>query len=241
MKSLDLTFPSPEENLACDEALLDQCEEGYPHEILRFWEPRSYFAVLGYSNRPDTELDLNACRKSKVPVLRRCSGGGTVLEGPGCLNFSLLLNIASRQELKGVQRTNAFVMKQHQEALETLLSGRVRIQGTSDLTLNDRKFSGNAQRRKRNWVLFHGTFLISLDIQQVEQCLRHPEKQPDYRRSRSHSDFLTNIGLSTTTLKEALQKKWDAKDPLDEIPHDRIQRLVKTHYGSETWTLRDVR
>ena len=39
MQLLDLTFPTPEENLACDEALLEMCEQGYDREILRFWEP----------------------------------------------------------------------------------------------------------------------------------------------------------------------------------------------------------
>ena len=37
MKQLDLTLPSPAENLACDEALLDWCEENGGEEILRFW------------------------------------------------------------------------------------------------------------------------------------------------------------------------------------------------------------
>ena len=46
----DLTLPTPEENLACDEALLDLCEAGGAGELLRFWEPPSYFVVLGYAN-----------------------------------------------------------------------------------------------------------------------------------------------------------------------------------------------
>ena len=47
MKWIDLTYDSPAENLACDEALLDHCEEGGEGEILRFWEPSAFFVVLG--------------------------------------------------------------------------------------------------------------------------------------------------------------------------------------------------
>src|SRR5690242_14068944 len=93
MKHLDLTLPSPAENLAADEALLDQCEAGAEGEILRFWEPREAFVVLGYANRAALEVDLPACQAHQIGVFRRCSGGGTVLQGPGCLNYSVILRI----------------------------------------------------------------------------------------------------------------------------------------------------
>ena len=91
MKCLDLTLRTPAENLACDEGLLDFCEGGCGHEILRFWEPQTHFVVLGHANRVATEVDREACERLGIPVLRRCSGGGTVLQGPGCLNYSLIL------------------------------------------------------------------------------------------------------------------------------------------------------
>ena len=61
MKLLDLTLPSPAENLACDEALLDACEESGGDEILRFWEARETFVVVGYANKVATEVNLDAC------------------------------------------------------------------------------------------------------------------------------------------------------------------------------------
>ena len=93
MKLLDLTLPSPAENLACDEALLDACDENGGEEILRFWEAREPFVVVGYANKVATEVNLDACAAKKLPVFRRCSGGGTVLQGPGCLNYALILRI----------------------------------------------------------------------------------------------------------------------------------------------------
>ena len=60
MKLFDQPFKSPEENLACDEALLEMCENGAEGEILRLWEPKDYFAVLGYSNKANEELCLRS-------------------------------------------------------------------------------------------------------------------------------------------------------------------------------------
>ena len=70
---------TPEENLACDEVLLDLCERGGGDELLRFWALPQYFVVVGYANKASTEVDLPLCRQLGIPVLRRCTGGGTVL------------------------------------------------------------------------------------------------------------------------------------------------------------------
>src|SRR4051794_12657586 len=94
MKYIDLTLSTPPEDLACDEALLDLCEEGSEGELLRFWEPQQPFVVLGYANQAAVEADLDACKAHEVGVFRRCSGGGTVLQGAGCLNYSVILQIA---------------------------------------------------------------------------------------------------------------------------------------------------
>src|SRR5664279_2273934 len=93
MKLCDLTLQSPEENLACDEVLLDLCEAGDSDELLRFWAFPRYFVVLGYANNAATEVNLPVCQSLTIPVLRRCTGGGTVLQGPGVLNYSLILRI----------------------------------------------------------------------------------------------------------------------------------------------------
>ena len=83
MKILDLTLPTPAENLACDEALLDESEEGRHEEFLRFWEPADYFVVVGSSNKIAQEVNVEACRADNVPILRRHSGGGAVLQEIG--------------------------------------------------------------------------------------------------------------------------------------------------------------
>lgn len=236
MKYIDFSFPTPAENLACDEALLDYCEAGSLDEALWFWEAREPFVVIGYANHAAQEADLEACKARDIPVLRRCSGGGTVLQGPGCLNYSLLLKITETGPLSGISGTNRFIMERHQAALQTLVEGAVRVQGHTDLTLENLKFSGNAQRRRKHFLLFHGTFLLNFDIPLVEKYLRMPGRQPAYRQNRTHEKFLNNLNLTSDKVKTALRTIWNAGIPLPALPPLPSELLQK--YSSKEWNFK---
>src|SRR5215510_4968605 len=83
----------PAEYLAWDEAFLEECEEEGT-EALWFWESATPFVVVGYAQEIAREVNYEACQKRGIQVLRRCSGGGTVVQGPGCLNYGLALRFA---------------------------------------------------------------------------------------------------------------------------------------------------
>jgi lipoate-protein ligase A len=235
VRYLDKTFSTPEENLASDEALLDLCEEGNTDELLRFWEPQQYFVVLGSSKRVKEEVNVKACEADGIPILRRHSGGGTVLQGPGCLNYSLILRINPEGPTRNVTEITHYVMQRHAEALTTLLGEKVEMRGSGDLTIAERKFSGNAQRRKLHALLFHGTFLLNFDLELIEKYLKIPPKQPEYRRRRSHLEFVRNIRLSSENIRERLRAEWLAKEELDVAPMKKIQELVQTKYSLRQW------
>jgi lipoate-protein ligase A len=238
MKYLDLTLPTPAENLACDEALLDAAEAGAGGDVLRFWEPQQHFAVVGYANKVATEVNLRACESRGVPILRRCSGGGTVLQGPGCLNYSVILNIEGNEKLQSISAANQFIMERNRAALEWLLERQVKIEGHTDLTLGDLKFSGNSQRRRRHFLLFHGTFLLNLDIGLVEALLASPSKQPDYRGNRCHRDFLVNLGVPSASVIAPLANTWDATNKTADVPRAQIEILAREKYSSRDWTMK---
>ena len=92
MHFLDVTMSSLAENLALDEALLLAAESGDGGEILRFWEWPAPAVVVGAGGRLADDVDEAACIAEDVPILRRSSGGGTVLLGRGCLLYTLILS-----------------------------------------------------------------------------------------------------------------------------------------------------
>lgn len=236
MHHLDLTRPSPVENLALDEAMLDWAETLGGGETLRFWESPVEFVVLGYANQAAAEANLDACRAAGVPVLRRCSGGGTVLQGSGCLNYNLVLRIDEAGPTRSIHTTNGFIMERHRAAIEKLIGLPVTIQGHTDLTVGGLKFSGNAQRRRRNFLVFHGTFLLRFDLGRIPQLLRMPSKQPDYRAERGHEKFLTNLNVPADHIKSALRKTWNADSLLEQVPDSSA--LVAEKYSRADWNRR---
>lgn len=236
MICLDLSLATPAGNLACDEALLDLAEEQGGPPVLRFWESSVPFVVLGYANKVEDEVNLEQCRELGVPILRRCSGGGTVVQGPGCLNYSVVLSMEDPLDLQSITGTNRFVMGRTRAALTRALGRAVSIEGHTDLAVGDLKFSGNAQRRKRGWLLFHGTVLLAeFELGLVPRLLRQPPRQPDYRRQRRHQDFVTQLPVEPTAVKDALRAEWKAVATPAEVPWDRIRDLVANRYSRDDW------
>lgn len=240
MKLLDLSLSSPAENLALDEALLDACEQS-GQEVLRFWESEILFVVLGYSNKADDELYRQACQDQNVPVLRRISGGGTVLQGPGCLNYSLTLHIPkdSTSPLHSVTGTNHSVMTRLRVGLAKGLHRPVAVEGHTDLAIDGLKFSGNAQRRRLKSILFHGTLLYSFDLEKVESFLKPPPRQPEYRQNRSHRQFIQNLDTDEGTLKSILTHVWKASDSSAvRPPREETKKLVEEKYSKNEWNFK---
>ncbi len=232
---LDLSLPTPAENLALDEALLDACDAG-GKESLRFWESPERFVVVGYGNRIASEVDVPACKAAGVPILRRCSGGGTVVQGPGCLNYNIVLRIPEEGPLTTVTGTNRFVMERMRDALQPIVAAELVVEGHTDLAMRTaaglRKFSGNAQRRRRSALIFHGTLLLSFELGSIAELLAHPTAEPGYRERRSHLDFVANLDVKHDVVKHAVAEAWRAAEPLPDLPD--VAALVAKH-RSEEW------
>ncbi len=236
MKLLELTLGTSAENLALDEALLDvavQAEQG--REVLRLWEQEESAVIIGRASQVDEEVQRDYCESHKIPVLRRCSGGAAVVIGPGCLMYSVVLNTDGRDHLGSVDQAHRLVLGRVREALrETKLP--VEISGTSDLTLQGKKFSGNSLRCKRGAILYHGTLLYNGSLEQIGRCLKMPPRQPDYRDQRLHTDFLVNLPSTAEEIRTALKRIWQCDGTLDRWPSEETERL-SGRYRSDKWNL----
>jgi len=262
------TLPTPEKNLALDEALVevadrrslqsDQTDSGYGvdsvEEVLRLWELPAPCVVLGRASKWVEEVNSVACLNDGVPILRRASGGASIVAGPGCLMYSVLISYQNRPAWRGLDVAHQQVMSRVRDSVQSTvdlfhLPLQVEIQGTCDLTINGRKFSGNALRCKRNWMIYHGTIMVAMPLEWLSQYLPEPARQPAYREKRSHETFVSNL-LSPTSpidsrvflkeLERQMVNTWNATEPWGRCPWRNevdveAKRLLDQRYTSSAW------
>jgi lipoate-protein ligase A len=237
MMFVGLTLPNLADNLALDEALLFQAETGQSADILRLWEWPALAVVLGASCRLEQDVDEPACQAENVPILRRSSGGGTVLLGRGCLLYTLVLAYDRAPPLVEIRSSYHWILDRMRAALADGVPG-LDIAGTSDLAIAGRKVSGNAQQRKRRYLLHHGTLLHGFDLALVARYLRLPARQPEYRQQRAHAAFLTNLPLGPDEITRRLREAWQACTELTAWPHELMRDLAEAKYRRAEWIRR---
>jgi len=125
-------------------------------------------------------------------------------------------------------------MERNRSAVDSTL----RVRGHTDLTLDELKFSGNAQRRRKNFLLFHGTFLLDFNLDLIGEFLRMPSQQPDYRAGRHHGEFIMNLDLTVDAIKTALEVFWRVNAGTAHLPTKEIRKLVLEKYSTKEWNLK---
>ena len=161
-------------------------------ERLLVWESARPAVVLPRHGEPEAWAHGAACAARGVEVLRRESGGGAVVVGPGCLAVALVLSLDARPRLADVEYSFGWLLGRLADALA--LDG-VAVRA-ADLALGGRKFAGHAQRRLRGALLHHGVLLYDFDLALMDLLLTEPARRPAWRGNRTHREFLTNAPLA---------------------------------------------
>jgi lipoate-protein ligase A len=169
-------------NISLEEALFEAVAAGASEPVFRFWHNGPAVA-MGISQRVAEMVYTECCREDGVPLVRRFSGGGTVYHDYGNLNFTLIL-------------PNTMSIKDSYDLICGTLAAALASQGliaeigqVSDVMINGRKVSGNAQARRRGALLHHGTILIDMDVLPVKRYLKIP---PGVHYT-DHLNFITTL------------------------------------------------
>jgi lipoate-protein ligase A len=202
------SHPDPHHHVALDAALFHALESTGAGETLRVWESQQTAVIVGALGSISRDIHVDACLADGVPIIRRLSGGGAVVVARGCLNYSLVLSLEARPELRHVAQSYRLILGRIVDALKV---PGLSIQGLSDLAIASRKVSGSAQRRGRRALLHHGTFLYAFDIHSLERYLKEPGRQPAYRAGRRHAAFVTNAPLDPDAITAALIRAWNGE------------------------------
>ncbi|MEA3305784.1 MAG: lipoate--protein ligase family protein [Candidatus Omnitrophota bacterium] len=203
----DISFPGARENISYDQTLLESAEQGASGEALRFWEAKKFFIVLGRISRPEEDIEAEKLCEDNIETIRRVSGGGTILQGPGCLNYSLVLSYERNPFLRNIRKSYEIILNKICDSLKKLRIEAM-FEPISDIALYGRKFSGNAQSRKRKYMLHHGTLLYDFPIEMIGKYIKMPKNEPPYRKGRAHDDFLININAAPRDIKEAIRSSF---------------------------------
>lgn len=237
MQLYEYSNPEPAFNLALEEVLLDQVERGELPSTLRFWESPVPFVVLGTSQCLAAEVHEDHCEADGVPIMRRCSAGGCVLQGAGCLNFALYLALADYPDAASLHGSYQYILDRICDALATLGVAAERA-GISDIATGGRKVSGNAQRRRRNAILHHGTLLYAPNVAAIARYLREPRERPDYRGNRTHQDFIAPLPADPQALPRCIAEAFGCEQPAAVVNDESLaaaEQLAGEKYRQYAW------
>ncbi|PSS33685.1 Lipoate-protein ligase A [Actinidia chinensis var. chinensis] len=146
--------------------------------------------VMGLSGKPSELLEVGSVLQDKVPVIKRFTGGGTVIVDPGTIFVTLICN---RDSVPGVQPYPRSIMHWsgllYNEVFEGF--GDFRLH-ENDYVFGNRKFGGNAQSITRKRWIHHTSFLWDFEARNMAY-LKLPQKAPEYRLARSHMEFVCRM------------------------------------------------
>ena len=184
------TSTQPYFNLALEEYILKQFHE----ECFMLWQ-NSPSIIAGKNQNTLSEINLDFIKEHNLPVVRRLSGGGTVFHDLGNLNFTFIVNDDGNSFINFKKFTLPIVEVLQKLSVNAVLSGR------NDLTIEGKKFSGNAQYKSKNRLLHHGTLLFSSNISDIASALKVDPSKFEGKGIKSVESRVTNI---TEHLKEPL-------------------------------------
>ena len=246
---LNLEYADAPSNLALEEAIARQVGEDKSPPTLRMWRNRSA-AIIGENQSADAEVRLDVCEELGVEVVRRFTGGGAVYHDLGNLNYSICTRRSPSSSLELQQTVFNRSLDCVAACLSTLglESNRVPI---NTVVVRGRKISGGAGAIRWGAVFYHGSILVSTDLEIIWKILRW--EQPPMPRALVKSirfpvtSVQTELGrrIPIDDVKAALSDTFRGIFETQLVPGlatdqevQMIPVLVREKYGSTEWNLK---
>ncbi|NLJ78436.1 MAG: lipoate--protein ligase [Tissierellia bacterium] len=228
----------PQFNLALEQYVFDSLKQF--DEIFLLWinEPS---IIVGKHQNTIEEINLDYIKDNDINVVRRLSGGGAVYHDYGNLNYTII----SKSKDTSAFNFEAFT----QPVIEVLaeLGIEAKFMGRNDITIDGRKFCGNAQYMRRQRVLHHGAMLFDTDLDVLEQALK-------VSKDKIVSKGIKSVRSRVTNIKDHLKDDIDVEDfkqlllnhmfkgdrgiqeyKLTEDDYAKIEKLMEERYNTWEW------
>jgi lipoate-protein ligase A len=234
---LDFSSVDPKLNVAVNEALLIGRHNELCSETLRLWTSNPLISIpKGISLK---HIDVEACRKLNVAIVRRCSAGDIFYSDTETLNFSLVLD-----------EKGARIPSDPSEAYEYLYSGvelilkkfgfDVNVKYAEPLLINGKVVSMASQHYYYDVSLFEGVIFLNSDLSVARKVLRDniPEKLTTLGREIGRKISIGEMkSLLSYSYEEALGVKFNA-GKISDKEKEVLDALYKRKYGLDEWNIK---
>ncbi|WXG47043.1 MAG: biotin/lipoate A/B protein ligase family protein [Candidatus Atabeyarchaeum deiterrae] len=241
-------------NMATDEAILIARAKGLIPNTVRLYQWKPSAVSVGYFQRIEEVVNIEACKRYGIDIVRRISGGGAVYHSQNEVTYSVVVT----QRDPALPNDPIEVYKKLCNALISVPSG-FGLQACFEaghpglcpnMVIAGKKISGNAQARKKGVILQHGTLLLDCDLNLMAEVLKLPKhlvhaKVTTLRRELGEDDLrkvetVRNMELIQRALLEGFRKSLKIKLKQSELTcfEQGKAKELKAKYESEEWTYR---
>ncbi len=227
----DATF-----NLALEQYVFDRLPRDRNYFIL--WQNKNA-VIIGRHQNTLAEINDSYIQAHGIQVVRRLSGGGAVYHDMGNLNFTFIQNSET-----GIALDLGLFCRPVAAAIRAL-GADAQVNGRNDITVDGKKFSGNAQYVKEGRVMHHGTLLFASDMQAAQEALKPDPEKIKAKGVQSVRSHITNLqpllpGVSLAQFKEKLLESLFAGRPMEryvltEKDLSAIERIRAERYATWDW------
>lgn len=184
MKFISNNHTDPHYNLALEEYVLKHLDPQEDFVIL--WQNRPSI-IIGRNQNTMEEINAEYVKKNDISVVRRLSGGGAVYHDFGNLNFTFIVKNDQDSVSNYRKFTKPVIDALNRIGIPAEFSGR------NDITIEGKKFSGNAQYYYRNKLLHHGTLLYHSELTRLQEALKVRADKISSKGIKSVRSRVTNI------------------------------------------------
>jgi lipoate-protein ligase A len=221
---------------AADEALAISCGEYGAENTLHFYRRKPPAISIGYFRKVNEDIDLQACEKLGITIVRRTSGGGSIYTDSDQLIFSVITNRLLGDDVGHSFKVVCAVLI---KALK-MCGIQAAFKPPNDVLVNDKKVSGAAQVKKKNAYLIHATIILDLDNKIIERVLKNAKL--GYTSSiRKECGFTPEISDLKRALQNAFQEQLGIKfenGKFSELEKKCIQELIENKYSTDAWNFK---
>lgn len=178
-------FTNPYFNIALEEYILKKSlSTDKTFVILYINNPA---IIIGKHQNTIEEINKDYVDEKDIKVVRRMSGGGAVYHDEGNLNFTYIIK-TGKEDVSNFKKFTLPIIK----ALDKM-GIKAELSGRNDLTIDGKKFSGNAQYYHKNRLLHHGTLLFNSHMENLAKALNVKKEKIQSKGIKSVRSRVTNI------------------------------------------------